>query len=61
MADAGKPQAEGFDKTKLKQYLVPALAVAKAYQDATGHHLKRPPQETWVAEKKDEKKEEKKE
>jgi Asp-tRNA(Asn)/Glu-tRNA(Gln) amidotransferase A subunit family amidase len=33
------------------------LAVAKAYQDATGHHLKRPPQETWVAEKKDEKKE----
>jgi Asp-tRNA(Asn)/Glu-tRNA(Gln) amidotransferase A subunit family amidase len=33
------------------------LAVAKAYQDATGHHLKRPPQETWVAEKKDDKKE----
>jgi Asp-tRNA(Asn)/Glu-tRNA(Gln) amidotransferase A subunit family amidase len=33
------------------------LAVAKAYQDATGHHLKRPPQETWIAEKKDEKKE----
>jgi Asp-tRNA(Asn)/Glu-tRNA(Gln) amidotransferase A subunit family amidase len=31
------------------------LAVAKAYQDATGHHLKRPPQETWVAEKKDQK------
>jgi Asp-tRNA(Asn)/Glu-tRNA(Gln) amidotransferase A subunit family amidase len=29
------------------------LAVAKAYQDATGHHLKRPPQDTWVAEKKD--------
>ncbi len=29
------------------------LAVAKAYQDATGHHLKRPPQQTWVAEKKD--------
>lgn len=28
------------------------LAVAKAYQEATGHHLKRPPQETWVAEKK---------
>lgn len=28
------------------------LAVAKAYQDATGFHLKRPPQETWVAEKK---------
>src|SRR5207302_7490251 len=28
------------------------LAVAKAYQDATGHHLKRPPQDTWVAEKK---------
>ena len=28
MADAGKPQAEGFDKTKLKQYLVPAAAVA---------------------------------
>lgn len=25
------------------------LAVAKAYQDATGHHLKRPPQEAWVA------------
>ncbi len=33
------------------------LAVAKAYQEATGHHLKRPPQDTWVAEKKDEKKE----
>jgi Asp-tRNA(Asn)/Glu-tRNA(Gln) amidotransferase A subunit family amidase len=32
------------------------LAVAKAYQDATGHHLKRPPQDTWVAEKKDDKK-----
>ncbi len=32
------------------------LAVAKAYQEATGHHLKRPPQETWVAEKKDDKK-----
>jgi Asp-tRNA(Asn)/Glu-tRNA(Gln) amidotransferase A subunit family amidase len=29
------------------------LAVAKAYQDATGHHLKRPPQDTWVVEKKD--------
>jgi Asp-tRNA(Asn)/Glu-tRNA(Gln) amidotransferase A subunit family amidase len=42
----GKPFGEG-----------PLLAVAKAYQDATGHHLKRPPQETWVAEKKDEKKE----
>jgi Asp-tRNA(Asn)/Glu-tRNA(Gln) amidotransferase A subunit family amidase len=27
------------------------LAVAKAYQDATGHHLKRPPQEKWVVEK----------
>ena len=33
------------------------LAVAHAYQDATGHHLKRPPQESWVVEKKDEKKE----
>jgi Asp-tRNA(Asn)/Glu-tRNA(Gln) amidotransferase A subunit family amidase len=32
------------------------LALAKAYQDATGHHLKRPPQESWVAEKKEEKK-----
>lgn len=31
------------------------LAVAKAYQEATGHHLKRPPQDTWVANK-DEKK-----
>lgn len=29
------------------------LAVAKAYQDATGHHQKRPPQETWAAEKKE--------
>ncbi len=29
------------------------LAVAKAYQDTTGHHLKRPPQETWIAEKKE--------
>jgi Asp-tRNA(Asn)/Glu-tRNA(Gln) amidotransferase A subunit family amidase len=37
------------------------LAVAKAYQDATGHHLKRPPQDTWVVEKKEEKKDEKKE
>jgi Asp-tRNA(Asn)/Glu-tRNA(Gln) amidotransferase A subunit family amidase len=25
------------------------LTVAKAYQDATGHHKKRPPEETWVA------------
>jgi Asp-tRNA(Asn)/Glu-tRNA(Gln) amidotransferase A subunit family amidase len=33
------------------------LAVAKAYQDATDFHRKRPPQDTWVAEKKDEKKE----
>lgn len=33
------------------------LAVAKAYQDATGHHRKRPPQATWVAEAKDDKKE----
>jgi Asp-tRNA(Asn)/Glu-tRNA(Gln) amidotransferase A subunit family amidase len=37
------------------------LTVAKAYQDATGHHLKRPPQETWVVEKKDDKKDDKKE
>jgi peptidylprolyl isomerase len=28
MADAGKPQPEGLDKAKMKQYLVPALAVA---------------------------------
>jgi Asp-tRNA(Asn)/Glu-tRNA(Gln) amidotransferase A subunit family amidase len=28
------------------------LAVAKAYQDATGHHLKRPPLEKWITEKK---------
>ncbi len=28
------------------------LAVAKAYQDATGHHLKRPPLDKWIAEKK---------
>ncbi|MCI0704235.1 MAG: amidase, partial [Planctomycetia bacterium] len=33
------------------------LAVAKAYQDSTGHHLKRPPQESWVAQKKEDKKE----
>jgi Asp-tRNA(Asn)/Glu-tRNA(Gln) amidotransferase A subunit family amidase len=33
------------------------LTLAKAYQDATGHHKKRPPEETWVAEKKEEKKE----
>jgi Asp-tRNA(Asn)/Glu-tRNA(Gln) amidotransferase A subunit family amidase len=31
------------------------LTLSKAYQDATGHHLKRPPEETWVVEKKDEK------
>ena len=29
------------------------LALAKSYQDATDHHLKRPPEETWVAEKKE--------
>lgn len=56
---AGTPNAltftgQLFGESKL-------LAVAKAYQDATGHHLKRPPQETWVAEKKEEKKDEKKE
>jgi Asp-tRNA(Asn)/Glu-tRNA(Gln) amidotransferase A subunit family amidase len=33
------------------------LTVAKAFQDATGHHLKRPPEETWVVAKKAEKKE----
>ena len=32
------------------------LTVAKAYQDATAHHKKRPPEETWVVSK-DEKKE----
>jgi Asp-tRNA(Asn)/Glu-tRNA(Gln) amidotransferase A subunit family amidase len=32
------------------------LTLAKAYQDATGHNKKRPPEETWVAEKKDAKK-----
>ena len=36
------------------------LAVARAYQDATGHHLKRPPQDAWVPEKKDDKKDDKK-
>ncbi len=36
------------------------LAVAKAYQEATGHHRKHPPQDTWVPEKKDEKPNEKK-
>lgn len=29
------------------------LTLAKAYQDATDHHKKRPPEETWVPEKKD--------
>jgi Asp-tRNA(Asn)/Glu-tRNA(Gln) amidotransferase A subunit family amidase len=33
------------------------LALAKAYQDATEHNKKRPPEDTWVAEKKDDKKE----
>jgi Asp-tRNA(Asn)/Glu-tRNA(Gln) amidotransferase A subunit family amidase len=33
------------------------LTVAKAFQDATGHHLKRPPEETWVPQKKEAKKE----
>lgn len=33
------------------------LTVAKAFQDATGHHLKRPQEEMWVGEKKDAKKE----
>jgi Asp-tRNA(Asn)/Glu-tRNA(Gln) amidotransferase A subunit family amidase len=37
------------------------LTLAKAYQDATGHHKKRPPEETWVVEKKEAKKDEKKE
>jgi Asp-tRNA(Asn)/Glu-tRNA(Gln) amidotransferase A subunit family amidase len=36
------------------------LTLAKAYQDATDHNKKRPPEETWVAEKKEEKKDEKK-
>jgi Asp-tRNA(Asn)/Glu-tRNA(Gln) amidotransferase A subunit family amidase len=37
------------------------LAVAKAFQDATGHHLKRPPEDKWVVEKKkEEKKDDKK-
>jgi Asp-tRNA(Asn)/Glu-tRNA(Gln) amidotransferase A subunit family amidase len=35
----------------------PLLAVAKAYQEATGFHLKRPPQDAWVVDKKDDKKE----
>jgi Asp-tRNA(Asn)/Glu-tRNA(Gln) amidotransferase A subunit family amidase len=35
-----------FGETKL-------LAVAKAFQEAAGHHLKRPPQASWVAEKKE--------
>jgi Asp-tRNA(Asn)/Glu-tRNA(Gln) amidotransferase A subunit family amidase len=30
------------------------LTLAKAFQDATGHHKKRPPEETWVVEKKEE-------
>ena len=30
------------------------LTVAKAFQDATGHHKKRPPEETWVVGKKEE-------
>lgn len=29
------------------------LTVTKAFQNATGHHLKRPPEETWVVEKKE--------
>jgi Asp-tRNA(Asn)/Glu-tRNA(Gln) amidotransferase A subunit family amidase len=37
------------------------LAVAKAYQDATDFHRKRPPQDTWIAEKDDKKKDDKKE
>lgn len=37
------------------------LTVAKAFQETTGHHLKRPPQDTWVPVTKDEKKDEKKE
>jgi Asp-tRNA(Asn)/Glu-tRNA(Gln) amidotransferase A subunit family amidase len=32
------------------------LTLAKAYQDATDHNKKRPPEETWVIEKKEEKK-----
>lgn len=29
------------------------LTLAKAYQDATDHNKKRPPEETWVVEKKE--------
>ena len=32
------------------------LTLAKAFQDTTGHHKKRPPEETWVVGKKEEKK-----
>lgn len=32
------------------------LTLAKAYQDATDHNKKRPPEETWIVEKKEEKK-----
>jgi Asp-tRNA(Asn)/Glu-tRNA(Gln) amidotransferase A subunit family amidase len=52
---SGSPQALTFTGRLFGESSL--LAVAKAYQDATGHHLKRPPQETWVAEKKDDKKE----
>ncbi len=44
---AGSPTALTFTGRLFGESTL--LAVAKAYQDATGHHLKRPPQETWVA------------
>jgi Asp-tRNA(Asn)/Glu-tRNA(Gln) amidotransferase A subunit family amidase len=58
-AKSGSPTALTFTGKLFGESTL--LAVAKAYQDATGYHLKRPPQDTWVVEKKDEKKDEKKE
>jgi Asp-tRNA(Asn)/Glu-tRNA(Gln) amidotransferase A subunit family amidase len=52
---AGSPTAITFTGRLFGESTL--LAVAKTYQDATGHHLKRPPQDSWVAEKKDDKKE----
>jgi Asp-tRNA(Asn)/Glu-tRNA(Gln) amidotransferase A subunit family amidase len=37
------------------------LTLARAFQEATGHHLKRPPEETWLTEKPDAKPDAKKE
>lgn len=51
----GTPTALAFTGTLFGE--TDLLTLAKAYQDATDYHKKRPPEDTWLPEKKDEKKE----